>query len=314
MPDAAEEVREVAPAALAQHVRRLGVAEDAGLLLGEDAVARERAQDAVQRVRVGAGLARELVDRPRGPAASASATPRSATMRQPSSRARRAAAPRPDLGRLARRSPRGARRRPPPPPRPPPRRRASGSRAGGGRRGRPPRRAGRRPQRSRQLLLDRAGQARQLGERQRAPADARDRLLDLAADEPREPLGARRTDVGGLAEHPQHRDLDSARRGRAESVPSSAASVSLSARSARWSGWRRRRSTRSARPTTIPACGPPSSLSPEKQTRSAPARARRAPRARRLEVDRARPSRDRRRAAARAARDRGELLERAAAR
>src|SRR6476646_3747428 len=54
-------------------------------------------------------------------------------------------------------------------------------------------------------------------------------------------------------------------------VASSAASVSLSARSARWSGWRRSFSTRSARPTTIPACGPPSSLSPEKHTRSAPA-------------------------------------------
>ena len=55
------------------------------------------------------------------------------------------------------------------------------------------------------------------------------------------------------------------------SVPSRAASVSLSARSARCSGWRRRRSTSSPRPTTIPACGPPSSLSPEKQTRSEPA-------------------------------------------
>ena len=47
--------------------------------------------------------------------------------------------------------------------------------------------------------------------------------------------------------------------------------MSLSERTARWSGWRRSRSTRSARPATIPACGPPSSLSPEKQTRSAPA-------------------------------------------
>ncbi len=55
------------------------------------------------------------------------------------------------------------------------------------------------------------------------------------------------------------------------SVPSSAASVSLSGRSARWSGWRRRRPTRSARPRTIPACGPPRSLSPENATRSAPA-------------------------------------------
>src|SRR5579862_9127155 len=54
------------------------------------------------------------------------------------------------------------------------------------------------------------------------------------------------------------------------SVPSSAASESLSIRSARWSGWRRNFSTRSARPRTMPACGPPRSLSPEKQTRSAP--------------------------------------------
>ena len=45
----------------------------------------------------------------------------------------------------------------------------------------------------------------------------------------------------------------------------------MSERRARWSGCRRSSSTRSARPATIPACGPPSSLSPEKQTRSAPA-------------------------------------------
>ena len=49
-------------------------------------------------------------------------------------------------------------------------------------------------------------------------------------------------------------------------VASSAASDSLSMRIARASGWRRTRSTASARPTTMPACGPPSSLSPEKQT------------------------------------------------
>ena len=61
------------------------------------------------------------------------------------------------------------------------------------------------------------------------------------------------------------------RRGRARSVPSSAASVSLSVRTARCSGCRRSYSTSSARPTTMPACGPPRSLSPEKQTRSAPA-------------------------------------------
>ena len=49
--------------------------------------------------------------------------------------------------------------------------------------------------------------ARELRERQRAAADARDRLLDLAADERREPLGARAHGLERLVEHPQHRDL-----------------------------------------------------------------------------------------------------------
>ena len=46
------------------------------------------------------------------------------------------------------------------------------------------------PQRRREALLDRAGEGRELGQRQRAAADARDRLLDRAADERRR--GARR--------------------------------------------------------------------------------------------------------------------------
>ena len=58
----------------------------------------------------------------------------------------------------------------------------------------------------------------------------------------------------------------------AATVASSAASVSLSARTARASGWRAIRCTRSARPSTSPACGPPSNLSPLTVTRSAPAR------------------------------------------
>ncbi len=116
----------------------------------------------------------------------------------------------------------------------------------------------------------RAGEARQLGERQRAAADAGDGLLDRAAGERREPLGPRADALASSPQHAQHRDPLAARRGSSRSVPSSAASVSLSARSARWSGWRRSRSTSSARPATMPACGPPSSLSPEKQTRSAP--------------------------------------------
>ena len=60
-------------------------------------------------------------------------------------------------------------------------------------------------QRRRELLLERAREARQLGERQRAAADARDRLLDLAAGERREPLRARARDAV-VAQHAQHRD------------------------------------------------------------------------------------------------------------
>ena len=43
-------------------------------------------------------------------------------------------------------------------------------------------------------------------------------------------------------------------------------------RSARASGWRRQAAMASALPARMPACGPPSSLSPEKQTRSQPSR------------------------------------------
>ena len=51
---------------------------------------------------------------------------------------------------------------------------------------------------------------------------------------------------------------------------SSAAICILSTRTARAIGCARSLATTSARPTTIPACGPPSSLSPEHVTRSAP--------------------------------------------
>ena len=47
--------------------------------------------------------------------------------------------------------------------------------------------------------------------------------------------------------------------------------MSLSRRRARNSGLRRNRATSSRRPARIPACGPPSSLSPLKETRSTPA-------------------------------------------
>ena len=58
------------------------------------------------------------------------------------------------------------------------------------------------------------------------------------------------------------------------SVAASAASVTLSGRTARASGSFRMRAMRSARPTMSPACGPPTSLSPLNVTTSAPAASR----------------------------------------
>jgi hypothetical protein len=58
-------MREVVPPTAPQQLGRGGVAEDAALLLGEDAVARERAEQAVQRIGVRADLARDLLDRTR---------------------------------------------------------------------------------------------------------------------------------------------------------------------------------------------------------------------------------------------------------
>ena len=78
------------------------------------------------------------------------------------------------------------------------------------------------------------------------------------------PSGARRS-AASAASRPAGRD-----RGRACSVASSAASRILSRRSARFIGFLATRATRSLRPAMMPACGPPSSLSPEKVTRSAP--------------------------------------------
>ena len=63
------------------------------------------------------------------------------------------------------------------------------------------------PQRRRERLLERAGEALELGERQRATADARHRLLDRPAGERRQPLGAGPHRPGRLGEHPQHRHL-----------------------------------------------------------------------------------------------------------
>jgi len=63
VPHAAEKVREVAPAAAGPEQRRgAGIPEDAGRDLSEDSVARERAQDPMQRVPVRSGFAREVGD------------------------------------------------------------------------------------------------------------------------------------------------------------------------------------------------------------------------------------------------------------
>ena len=58
-----------------------------------------------------------------------------------------------------------------------------------------------------QRLLDRAGKARELLERQCSAADAGDGLLDLAADQAGEAFGALPYRCNGLGEHPQHGHL-----------------------------------------------------------------------------------------------------------
>ena len=62
-------------------------------------------------------------------------------------------------------------------------------------------------QRGCKLFLDRAREARQLCQRQRASADPRDGLLDLSVDELGQPLGTRPHLVGRLGSHAQDRDL-----------------------------------------------------------------------------------------------------------
>src|SRR5262249_16246569 len=66
-PRLTEQVREIAPAVPAEKLGGCGVREDSRPHFGEDAVARERAEDAPQRLRIGAVLACEVVDgtRPR---------------------------------------------------------------------------------------------------------------------------------------------------------------------------------------------------------------------------------------------------------
>ncbi len=159
-------------------------------------------------------------------------------------------------------------------PRRPRRRTASARRAGGGRRGRrrrpeDPRGAGapRASPRSRTRSSGaRRAAARRRRRARRSPRPRRRRGPRAARPAPAPSRAARRACAA-----PGSRDALAPGRSYSASVPSSAASVSLSARSALWSGWRRSRSISSPRPTTMPACGPPRSLSPEKQTRSAPA-------------------------------------------
>jgi hypothetical protein len=62
-------------------------------------------------------------------------------------------------------------------------------------------------QRGRELLLDGAREARELGQGEGAAADSGDGLLDLAADQGGEPLGTRADGVRRLVERAQHRHL-----------------------------------------------------------------------------------------------------------
>ena len=71
-------------------------------------------------------------------------------------------------------------------------------------------------------------------------------------------------------------------------MAASAARVSLSGRSARRSGLAASRATSARRPTTMPACGPPRSLSPLNVTRSAPSAIRSRTTGSRREAERAR--------------------------
>ena len=66
--DLTEEVRELSPAVgvvTAEQFRDFGVSENAGLLLREDSVARQSAQDSVQGLGIRAVLLRKLGDRAR---------------------------------------------------------------------------------------------------------------------------------------------------------------------------------------------------------------------------------------------------------
>ena len=132
---------------------------------------------------------------------------------------------------------------------------------------------------------DRDAGARQRLDRQRAAADlaraSRRRAPRAASPSARCDGGQRRAaaccsmSVGGAREQ---RATSAAARAAARdrayscSTASSAASVILSTRSARFIGFFSILAMRSSRPTMSPACGPPSSLSPLNVTMSAPCR------------------------------------------
>ena len=170
--------------------------------------------------------------------------------------------------------PRSAEHAPRPPRRPPARPRpACGGRAGAGRP-----RSGRAVADRRRAAARRAlgsGQRDhrpgQLEQRQRAAADPRDGLDDLAPPISAASALRRARRAATPRASPAPGSLGARRSRCSRSVASSAASESLSIRSARASGCARAAATASARPTISPACGPPSSLSPQKQTSAAPA-------------------------------------------
>ena len=215
VPDTAEEVRERGPAGAEQLLGDVRVAKHARLLLGEDAVARERAQEPVERVRVGAALLCELGHGPRavgelpgdaqvgddseraGDECAAERVPEVGLGRAVCSSAGRADGCR-DLLCL------GVAERPAVEQEPAVAHDADHRRLAG-------------TQRRGELLLDGAGEARQLGQRERPAADAADRLLDLSAGQLGQPLRPaphrvrvleRHSQDGHLAERPLRLEVE----------------------------------------------------------------------------------------------------------
>ena len=153
---------------------------------------------------------------------------------------------------------------------------ASGSRAGRGPPGRVPRPAGRARAARRQSVaaVQRAGEARAA----RAAAARRRRRgrrsSTTCRPAARERLRPRAHGLRRLGDHPQHRHLRAAppagRDTARASPPARPATACRCAARGPADGGGRARPRRRV-PTMMPACGPPSSLSPEKQTSVAPA-------------------------------------------